>query len=77
MEFPKLFMLLPGCKPGQRNTEQHDVFFSIGYQLKDLLPEICSFWPEGQKIHIDAWREVMQVGSYSIRVNLLIYEKGD
>ena|SRR5688572_29199200 len=69
MEFPKLFMLLLGCKPGQRNTEQHDVFFGIGNGLKDLLQDMYSFWPEAkQKIHIDAWREVTRVGGYSITV---------
>ena len=65
----KLFMLLLGSKPQQRNTEQHDVFFSIGSELKDLLPEIYAFWPEAQqKIHIDAWREVTQVDGYDVTV---------
>jgi len=69
MESLKLFMLLLGCKPAQRNTEQHDVFFGIGNELKDLLPDILSFWPEAkQKIHIDAWREVTQVNNYKITV---------
>ncbi|MGZ8552545.1 MAG: DUF1543 domain-containing protein [Chitinophagaceae bacterium] len=69
MGYPKLFMLLLGCKPAKRNTEQHDVFFGIGNELKDMLPDIYSFWPEArQKIHIDAWREVTQVGHYSIEV---------
>ena len=62
-------MLLLGCKPQYRNTEQHDVFFGIGNELKDLLPDIFSFWPEAkQKIHIDAWREVTQVDKYKITV---------
>lgn len=65
----KLFMLLLGCKPQYRNTEQHDVFFGIGNELKDLLPDIFNFWPEAkQKIHIDAWREVTQVDNYKITV---------
>ena len=69
MEPVKLFMLLLGSKPQQRNTEQHDVFFSIGTGLKDLLPEIYAFWPEAQqKIHIDAWREVTQVDGYNVTV---------
>lgn len=62
-------MLLLGCKPLQRNTEQHDVFFGIGYELKDLLPDIYSFWPEAkQKIHIDAWREVTEVDKYTVSI---------
>jgi hypothetical protein len=77
MESPKLFMLLLGCKPPQRNTEQHDVFFGIGNELKDLLPDIYSFWPEGQqKLHIDAWREVTRVDGYVVRVATRKQEAG-
>jgi hypothetical protein len=62
-------MLLLGSKPPGRNTEQHDVFFSIGKELKDLVPEIKTFWPEaGEKIHIDAWRTVTEVDGYNIEV---------
>ncbi len=69
MEELKLFMLLIGCAPPQRNTEQHDVFFSIGKSLKDLVPEIINFWPEaGGKIHLDAWREVTYVDGYNVSV---------
>lgn len=65
----KLYMLLLGCKPEGRHTEQHDIFFGIGTSLKDLVPEILDFWPEaGEKIHIDAWREVTVVDGYTIRV---------
>ena len=69
MKSLKLFMLLLGSTPQGRNTEQHDVFFGIGSELKDLLPDIIEFWPEAKgKIHIDAWREVNKVENYSIRV---------
>lgn len=62
-------MLLLGCKPKQRNTEQHDVFFGIGENLPDLVPSIKNFWPEGQQdLHIDAWREVTSVDEYVISV---------
>jgi hypothetical protein len=64
----KLFMLLLGCKPQGRLTEQHDIFFGIGRSLKDLLPGILSFWPGPQKIHIDAWREVTETDGYSISI---------
>lgn len=64
-------MLLLGCKPQNRNTEQHDVFFGIGRSLRDLLPSVYNFWPDaGQKIHLDAWREVNKVDSYLIRIKL-------
>ncbi|WP_316798159.1 DUF1543 domain-containing protein [Pedobacter frigidisoli] len=66
---PKLFMLLLGSKAPQRNVEQHDYFFGIGYALKDLVREIKAFWPEaGNSIHVDGWREVNKVGEYSILV---------
>jgi len=39
----KLFMLLLGCKPPGRHTEQHDVFFGIARSLRDLVPEIQAF----------------------------------
>lgn len=65
----KLFMLLLGCKPRGRNTEQHDIFFGIATDLKDLLPDIFEFWPEANhKIHIDAWREVNSVDNFDVRV---------
>jgi hypothetical protein len=62
-------MLLLGCTPPGRYTEQHDVFFTIGNSLKDLKEEIVAFWPEANgKIHIDAWREVTEVDGYQIKV---------
>ena len=66
-----LYMLLLGCKPKGRHTEQHDIFFGIGTSLADLVPDIIDFWPEADgKIHIDAWREVRIVDGYSIRVTI-------
>lgn len=60
-------MLLLGCTPPGRNTEQHDVFFAIGENLKNLVPDIIEFWHEG-KVHVDAWREVTLVDGYRISV---------
>lgn len=60
-------MLILGCKPKGRNTEQHDTFFGIGDSLGDLLPQIKQFWPD-TKIHIDSWREVTFVDGFSIQV---------
>jgi Domain of Unknown Function (DUF1543) len=57
-----LYMLLLGCKPKGRNTEQHDVFFGIAPTLKDLLPAIYQSWPEAEgNLHIDAWRRITAV----------------
>lgn len=69
IEAPKLFMVLLGCTPKGRNTEQHDVFFGIAEELMQLIPEIKLFWPEAKgKIHIDAWREVKIVNNFSIEI---------
>jgi hypothetical protein len=65
----KLYMLLLGCRPKGRNTEQHDIFFAIGNSLAELVPAINSFWPEAKgNIHLDAWREVTHVDGYGISV---------
>lgn len=62
-------MLLLGCKPKGRHTEQHDIYFGIGQTVKDLIPEINLFWPEAKsRIHLDAWREVTYVDQYHITV---------
>lgn len=62
-------MLLLGCKPEGRHTEQHDVFFATGDSLKSLIPDIQLFWPEAKgKIHIDAWREVTQVNGFAVKI---------
>ncbi|ANH79969.1 hypothetical protein A8C56_02350 [Niabella ginsenosidivorans] len=65
----KLFYLLLGCTPEGRHTEQHDVLFCIGKSLSAIVPDIRSFWPDaGEKLHIDAWREVNAVEGYRVRV---------
>jgi predicted lactoylglutathione lyase len=69
MENLKLFMILLGAKPMGRNTEQHDVFFGIGKEIKDLVSDIQDFWPDTIKtLHIDAWREVNFVNGYQIKI---------
>lgn len=60
-------MVLLGCKPEGRNTEQHDVFFGMAFSLRDLIPQMIDFWPEAKsKIHIDGWRTIERVGQYEI-----------
>jgi len=75
----KLFMVLMGCTPKGRLTEQHDVFFGISEQLPDLLTQMRAFWPEAKgKFHIDAWREVTIVDNYSIEiVHRITYSDGE
>jgi hypothetical protein len=65
----KLFMVLLGCRPKGRLTEQHDVFFGIAEKLGDLVPRMKASWPEAMgEIHIDCWREVTSVDGYSVKV---------
>ena len=61
-------MVLLGAKPPGRHTEQHDVFFGIAGSIQALYPEIRAFWPDGGKIHIDAWRRVSSVEGHPVRV---------
>lgn len=67
---PKLFMLLIGATPPDRNIEQHDVFFGIGETINELIPAVTAFWPGNNKLHFDAWREVTSVNGYKIEVVL-------
>ncbi|MGV3546450.1 MAG: DUF1543 domain-containing protein [Pedobacter sp.] len=65
----KLFMILLGCKPQGRHTEQHDIFFAIANEVKELVPAINAFWPEANgKIHLDAYRTVNNVNGYKVEV---------
>ena len=61
-------MVLIGCTPATRHTEQHDVFFGISETIKELVPTIRQFWPDGGKLHLDAYREVNQVNGYHVSV---------
>ena len=65
----KLYMIMVGCRPEGRFTEQHDIFFGIGNSLKEMVPQLKSFWPEAKgRIHIDAWREVNVVDNHKIEI---------
>jgi hypothetical protein len=64
-------MILIGCTPPGRHTEQHDVYFDIGYNLKELVPRMQAFWPEAKgKIHLDGWREINEVDGCRVKVVL-------
>jgi len=66
---PHLYMIMLGCTPKGRLTEQHDIFFGIGNSLAELIPNMEQFWVEAKgKIHIDAWQKVTFVDGFSIEV---------
>ena len=65
----KLYMILIGCSPAGRHIEQHDIFFGIGNNIRDVIPDVIAFWPETKgKVHFDAWREVNKVDGFQIKV---------
>jgi hypothetical protein len=63
-----LFMAILGATPPGRSTEQHDVYFGIGKDIKDLKADIYAFWSDAGQLHIDSWREVTMVGNYSLNI---------
>ncbi|WDF70127.1 DUF1543 domain-containing protein [Sphingobacterium oryzagri] len=64
-----LYMVLLGCKPAGRYTEQHDLFFGIGEKINALKSDMVKFWPEAKgKLHIDAWRQVSVVDNFHVAV---------
>lgn len=67
---PKLFMILIGCRPEGRFTEQHDIFFTIADSIDDTPEDVINFWPEANgRVHMDAWREVTLVDGFQIKVS--------
>lgn len=65
----KLFYIILGATPLGRNIEQHDVYFGIAENLKDLVPEIKKFWAEAKgKIHIDCYQEVQFVDGFKLKI---------
>ena len=61
-------MVLLGCRPEGRLTEQHDIFFGVAPDLKSLVPKMKKFWP-GVSLHIDAYRCIERVGDYTICID--------
>ena len=61
-------MLLLGCKPPGRYTEQHDILFTIAQDFASTEQDARAFWLEASKIHIDAWKEVTMVDGYRISI---------
>ncbi|WP_417431343.1 DUF1543 domain-containing protein [Halpernia sp.] len=65
----KLFYVIIGATPKGRTTEQHDVFFGIAKNIKDLIPEMKTFWPETKgKFHLDAYQEVKFVDGFELKI---------
>ena len=65
----KLFYIILGAIPKGRNIEQHDIFFGIAENLKDLIPEMKKFWPEAKgKIHIDGYQEIKYVDGFELKI---------
>ena len=61
-------MCLIGCKPDGRHIEQHDIFFGIAADPAALISQMETFWPDGGKLHLDAWRKVTRVGTVAVTV---------
>ena len=69
MKTADLYMIMLGCTPKGRFTEQHDIFFGIGTSLKELVDDMKAFWTEAKgRIHIDAWQKVTYVDGFTIEV---------
>ncbi|RZA02393.1 MAG: DUF1543 domain-containing protein [Sphingobacteriaceae bacterium] len=67
----KLYMILLGSRAPGRHVEQHDYFFAIGTNLKELVPAMKAFWRgTSGNLHIDGWREVRAVDDYEVKVVL-------
>jgi len=65
----KLFYIILGATPKGRNIEQHDVFFGIAENLKELVPHMKEFWKEADgKIHIDCYQEVKFADGYEVKI---------
>ncbi|EJL70066.1 DUF1543 domain-containing protein [Chryseobacterium populi] len=65
----KLFYIILGATPKGRNIEQHDVFFGIAENLKDLVPDMKDFWKDAEgKIHLDCYQEVKFADGYEVKI---------
>ena len=62
-------MIMIGCRPPGRHTEQHDTFFAVAETPADLIPKLQAFWPEARGgLHVDAIRPVTVVDGFSVSV---------
>lgn len=66
---PTLYMVQLGGRPKGRLIEQHDIFFGVAGKVNELIDNINNHWPEVKnKWHIDSYRAVTKVYSYTIRL---------
>jgi hypothetical protein len=64
-----VIMTIIGCKPNGRHTEQHDVYIGIAENIKELVPQLKTFWPEAaDNMHLDAFKIITQVDGFEIKV---------
>lgn len=64
---PKLYMVKIGAKPKGRLIEQHDMFFGIADEVKELIPAIDKHWQAvAGQWHFDAYRPVTLVDGHRI-----------
>lgn len=62
-------MVQLGGRPKGRLIEQHDIFFGVANQVKELIADIDSHWPEVKsKWHIDSYRAITKVDNHVIRL---------
>ena len=66
---PTLFMVQLGGRPKGRLIEQHDVFFGVANQVRELVDDINHHWPEVKnKWHIDSYRAITKVGNHTVKL---------
>lgn len=66
---PTLFMVQLGGRPKGRLIEQHDIFFGVANQVRELVDDINHHWPEvKKKWHIDSYRAITKVGNHTVKL---------
>ena len=66
---PTLFMVQLGGRPEGRLIEQHDIFFGVANQVRELVDDINHHWPEVKnKWHIDSYRAITKVGNHTVKL---------
>lgn len=64
-----LFMVQLGGRPKGRLIEQHDIFFGVANQVRELVEDINHHWPEVKnKWHIDSYRAITKVGNHTVKL---------
>ena len=64
-----LFMVQLGGRPKGRLIEQHDIFFGVANEVRELIDDINQHWPEVKnKWHIDSYRAISKVDNYAIKL---------